>query len=539
MVTFTTQRGDISVRDWGYQLQGRGGGKLKTNELDDARHDLIVMDFSADGTDAKAFSNAQVDAVQDGPGGTSLVAAYLSIGEASGFRSHWQDDWTDLPSGWTEDDGPKASFPRTVNAPDWLGPTNPDWPESRKVRYWDSDWQDVIFNQTKTGWLDKIVAQGFDAAFLDIVDAYYFWGAEVKPGQQQAGDPADLKEAAKWMMEFIVALAAHARLTNPDFILIQQNGEFLVNDLGAGHGALKAAYYDAIGAIVAEDTYFRGGKDENNAFRPDNDKRQILKSDYLNEDIPVFMVDYLSKSPKIEKFQDKALGDGFIPYAAPSRDLDRLGDPFGSTIHATIGSDSLKGSGGKNSMKGLAGDDTLAAAGGNDTVHGNGGDDVVKGGVGNDRLFGDVGDDRLFGGNQNDRINGDDGDDLLSGDAGKDKLNGRSGADKLNGGTGEDSLFGGSGADTLNGGRGDDRLSGGLDADLFVFTGSSGADRIFDFQDGSDQVDLTSFGFADAAAAKSFARNIDGDVVFRFASGAKLTIDDINKSALTDADLLT
>lgn len=538
MVKFTTQHGNISVKDWGYRLQGRDGSPLNANALADERHDLIVMDFSRDGTDGMAFSAGKIADIQNGPGGPSVVAGYLSIGEASGFRSHWQDNWTDLPVGWTEADGPKASYSLTAFAPDWLGPTNPDWPESRKVRYWDADWQDVIFNDSGTGWLDKIVAQGFDAAFLDIVDAYYFWGEEVKPGQQKAGDPVSASDAAERMMTFIVALAAHARKTNPDFFLIQQNAEFIVADLGAGHGTLKTKYYDAIGAIVAEDTYFRGGKDENNNYKPDNDKRGILKSDYLNKDIPVFVVDYLNKNSKIEQFQDKALKDGFIPYAAPTRDLDRMAAPFGSEIHPTIGSDALTGSGGDNRIKGLAGDDTLSGRGGDDTLIGSGGEDVLKGSSGDDRLFGDGGDDKLFGGAGADKLVAGDGDDRLAGGGGNDTLNGNGGGDQLSGNGGKDNLHGKGGFDTLDGGGGNDHLFGGTGRDTYKFKPGSGADRIHDFEDGRDLVNLKAFDFASIAEAKSFAKTSHGDVVFIFSSGARLTIDDITKADLTDADLL-
>ncbi len=538
MVKINTQHGNISVKDWGYRLQGRDGSLLNATGLADEQHDLIVMDFSRDGSDGKAFSAAKIDNIQNGPGGPSVAAAYLSIGEASGFRSHWQDNWTKLPAGWTEADGPKASFPKTGQAPDWLGPTNPDWPESRKVRYWDSDWQDVIFNNQGNGWLDKIVAQGFDAAFLDIVDAYYFWGEEVKSGQRKAGDPKNESVAAERMMEFVVALAEHARKTNPDFFLIQQNAEFIVADLGGGHAGLKAKYYDAIGAIVAEDTYFRGGKDENNNYRPDNDKRDILKSDYLKKDIPVFVVDYLNNSAKIEKFQDKALKDGFIPYAAPTRDLDKMASPFGSEIHPSAGSDLLYGNASKDHIKGLSGDDTLSGRGGNDTLSGNGDDDVLQGGRGADRLSGDGGGDLLFGGAGNDRMFGGSGDDRLVGGGGDDTVGGNGGDDRLLGGSGKDSLKGHGGADTLDGGGGDDRLFGGGNGDVFKFGPKSGADRIFDFEDGKDQVNLTAFKFASVDKAKSFAKNSKGDVVFTFNNGSELTIDDITKAELTDADLL-
>ena len=106
----------------------------------------------------------------------SVVVSYISIGEASDYRDHWQDGWTT----YTDGDQRAAGTP-TGKAPAWLGAWNESWPNSRKVRYWDPDWQKIIFNRQGTGWLDRIVAAGFDGAYLDIIDGYYHWGCEV-PG---------------------------------------------------------------------------------------------------------------------------------------------------------------------------------------------------------------------------------------------------------------------------------------------------------------------------------------------------------------------
>ena len=92
-----------------------------------------------------------------------VVLAYISIGESEDFRSYWDESWTK--------DGTAGGALRK-GAPDWLGPPNPDWPESRKIRYWDPDWQAIAFD-----WIETIAAQGFDGAYLDIVDALLLLGA--------------------------------------------------------------------------------------------------------------------------------------------------------------------------------------------------------------------------------------------------------------------------------------------------------------------------------------------------------------------------
>jgi cysteinyl-tRNA synthetase, unknown class len=305
--------------DWGYQLQGRNGNPLDIDSLAAQPHEMLVIDPTADGTNATRFSKAEVAEIK---GDRSVLAAYISIGEASDFRDYWDKDWTTTG---------KASGRLTDAAPDWLGPVNPDWPEGRKVRYWDDDWQDIIFNDKGTGDLDKIVRRGFDAAYLDIVDAYYFWGEEIRDSQRQPGDPKNEKQAAQRMVDFAVDMAEHARETNPDFYLIPQNGAWIIDALKTGktdHDRIDA-YRDVIGAIAIEDLYFRdGNKDENNGFKPDRASIKVLQDDFVAHGIPVYVVDYITGDGRIAKFEARARADGFIPYAAPDRDLDRMAPPW-------------------------------------------------------------------------------------------------------------------------------------------------------------------------------------------------------------------
>lgn len=457
MARFHTSTGATTVSTWGYVLQGRDGKPLDAGLLSSATHDLLVIDASRDGTDAGRFSAGEIARMKDGMGGRSVVASYISIGEASDFRDYWK-------AGWTA--GGTASGRLTDRAPDWLGPVNPDWPESRKVRYWDPDWQKLLFNDAGTGDLDAIVQAGFDAAYLDIVDAYYFWGSEAAARDRQAGDPVNDRQAAQRMVDFIVALTSHARETNPDFFVIPQNGAFILDDLGSD-SARKAAFLDAIGGIAVEDLYSPGNADENNPIRPDREQIAVLQRDFLAKGKPVFVVDYLDDPKLMAAFYKQAARDGFIPYAAPDRDLDRLtGSQDGTPAfrRPTGGDDILRGSQLADRIDGLAGDDR---------IQGRGGADQLLGGGGGDRLAGQGGHDRLWGGH---------------------------GRDILIGGSGHDRLAGNSGNDVLIGGGGRDRLSGGAGADRFVFgfgretgPGAGARDVIADFQAhaGGERIDLS------------------------------------------------
>ena len=85
-------------------------------------------------------------------GGTRLVIAYMSIGEAEDYRYYWQTAWQ-------------------AESPAWLAAENPVWAGNYKVRYWDRDWQSIIYGNDDS-YLRKILAAGFDGVYLDIIDAF-------------------------------------------------------------------------------------------------------------------------------------------------------------------------------------------------------------------------------------------------------------------------------------------------------------------------------------------------------------------------------
>lgn len=118
-----------------------------------SRCDLLLIDPTYNGSPLTAN---EVNALKRKPqGGQRLVFAYLSIGEAENYRSYWQPSWTAQP-------------------PDWLVAQNPDWDGNFKVRYWQTDWQNILFGSPSSQ-LDRILAAGFNGAMLDVVDAYQFF----------------------------------------------------------------------------------------------------------------------------------------------------------------------------------------------------------------------------------------------------------------------------------------------------------------------------------------------------------------------------
>lgn len=94
---------------------------------------------------------------------------------------------------------------------------------------------------------------------------------------------------------------------------------------------------------------------------------------------------------------------------------------------------------------------------------------------------------------------------------------------------GNDRIDGGAGADTLEGGVGKDSLAGGADADVFVFSAGCGADRVFDFVDNVDSLELSASLWGGAALTvaeliEDYAVNSKAGLVLRFDKATSITL---------------
>ena len=111
------------------------------------------------------------------------------------------------------------------------------------------------------------------------------------------------------------------------------------------------------------------------------------------------------------------------------------------------------------------------------------------------------------------------------GGAGKDIIRGNSGKNHLSGGLLKDVIRGKAGTDFINGNKGTDN---------FVFKGKFGKDVVRDF---ADDVDTLKIHHADAptvSAVLDLAHEANGDVIFDFSDGARITVLNTTILALTD-----
>ena len=250
----------------------------------------MVIDYSSDGSGDGEFTLSQIQQLKNSG---KIVLSYMSIGEAEDYRDYWQ-------SGWTEGN------------PSWLGPTNTAWEGNYKVRYWMDGWKQIIMG-SPDAYLDKIIAAGFDGIYLDIIDAYYFFGPE--------GDMPENTDSANDMIQFVIEMAdyASANCSCADFYIFPQNGASIIDDATADSSTI---YLQNIHGIGAEDTYFFGDLDENNPFDLQTYEHGLLKQ-FRDAGNLVIAVDYVTETVKIDDFYAFAEADGFIPFATV-RALDTL-----------------------------------------------------------------------------------------------------------------------------------------------------------------------------------------------------------------------
>ncbi len=271
-----------SVDDFLYQLQN-----LDLSAIGETAYDLVIMDYSAEGDDAGAFSPAQIAALQHSPGGDKIVLAYMSIGEAETYRFYWQESW--------DADGDGQPDP---GAPPWLDVENPDWEGNYKVHYWDPGWQSIVFSYT-----DRLLSAGFDGAYLDIIDAYEYY-------EDQGRDTA-----AQDMVDFVAAIRAYAQAQDAGFYVFPQNAPRLAYEI--------PAYLGSLDGIGQEDIYY--GYDEDDVMTPPTVTLEL--EGYLDlftgADKLVLTVDYATTPDHVHDAYTKSQAKGYVPFVTV-RDLDQL-----------------------------------------------------------------------------------------------------------------------------------------------------------------------------------------------------------------------
>ena len=139
-----------------------------------------------------------------------------------------------------------------------------------------------------------------------------------------------------------------------------------------------------------------------------------------------------------------------------------------------------------------------------------------------DVLVADANGSRMFGRDGGDMLLGSDRADVLKGESGRDYLFGDGGHDRIDGGRGRDLIDGGAGKDVLFGGRG---------ADVFVFEKGDGRDRIRDFEDDRDTIEISAALIRGKAAIGNLldrhGEDLGRDVALDFGQHGRIVVEDV------------
>ena len=323
---------------------------------------------------------------------------------------------------------------------------------------------------------------------------------------------------------------------------------------------------DKIQALGGNDTIFGlGGNDTIEAGGGDDHIDGGSGSDTIDGGLGLDTIDYSDWSGPIRirhtGYATDTNGVGTVEELGPDGTL--LSTDRFSGIENFIGSasnDLIYGGGGNNSIWGGAGNDRINGANGDDRLYGGAGNDLIDVANGNDYADGGDGVDALFweygglldavvdlaagrvdyprygsdnwdiilnfenvrSGDGNSQIFGTDGVNIVQGGFGSDLIDGRGGDDLLVGDIGRhlegyhstpfgynDDVRGGAGNDLIAGDLGNNVLTGGSGADTFVFDANGGDNRITDFEDGVDSVQL----YGELQITGWDARDSDGDAI--------------------------
>ncbi|MGE4128887.1 MAG: MJ1477/TM1410 family putative glycoside hydrolase [Hyphomicrobiaceae bacterium] len=263
-----------AARSWRYQLR-----RLDVEAIAGSDADLLVIDYAPDRWDGveRPFQRADVTRMRQRPdGGRRTLLAYLSIGEAERYRTYWNNAWYEPPT-----------------RPHWLLPPNPKWDGNFPVRFWDPDWQRIVYGEPEA-YLDRIVAAGFDGVYLDRADVFQ----ELRSSYPRAESE---------MVRFLSRLAAHARRLEPSFLIVMQNAEELL---------AHAAVADALDAVAKEDLLYGVDHDEKaNAPGLVSGSLTYLRR-ARKRGLPVLAVEYLSEPAIARAARQRLVGYGFLPLIA-------------------------------------------------------------------------------------------------------------------------------------------------------------------------------------------------------------------------------
>lgn len=122
------------------------------NAIAATNFDIVLVDLFFN---EETLTDADLNLIRSkANGGRRLLISYINIGAAENWRYYWKSKWN------------------TIH-PCWMKKKYEGYKDERWVKFWDSSWQEIIYGNDDS-YFKKIMNAGFDGAYLDNVEAYYF-----------------------------------------------------------------------------------------------------------------------------------------------------------------------------------------------------------------------------------------------------------------------------------------------------------------------------------------------------------------------------
>lgn len=225
------------------------------------KNSIVVIDYSKNSDEASRFTKKQIKALRSDE---NLIFAYMSVGEAETYRYYFKN----LDKGL-------------------LVKENKKWKENFLVKFWEPAWQRVILDS----YLPKLVEAGFQGAYLDIVDAWERF--------------KDQKNKAQQMADFVIKISKKAKVLNPNFKIVIQNGFHLIRYIKN-----KEEFLTSIYALGLEDIFFSGEHTHDNELSLTDWDLEGIK---MYKGKKIFSIEYLKDRAKQKKYLELAKKYKFTP----------------------------------------------------------------------------------------------------------------------------------------------------------------------------------------------------------------------------------
>ncbi len=122
------------------------------NAIAGSNFDVVLIDLFFEGEE---LTSSEIQSLKTkANGGKRLVIAYMNIGAAETYRYYWQEKWK-------------------KGRPNWIKKEYDGYPDEYWVKFWKKDWKEIIYGNDES-YTKKLLNAGFDGAYLDNVEVYYY-----------------------------------------------------------------------------------------------------------------------------------------------------------------------------------------------------------------------------------------------------------------------------------------------------------------------------------------------------------------------------